>query len=104
MPYVIGTIGKRSLLSLVLIILDSTKHQTDPKDTSVLAKEERGEILFAVRTAESLLKWMGMTVKDAKKAVEDQVAYYLGGEEVVEIPAVPEGGRDVVFPSMDGIL
>lgn len=84
-----------------MIFLDRTG---DESDTSILAEEERGEIAFAVRTAESLLKWMGMTVEDAKKAVEDHVAYYLGGDERVEIPAAPEGSRDVIFPYMDGVL
>lgn len=103
MPYIIGTIGKRSLLSLVLIIL----HHTDPTDmrnTSALAEEERGEMAFAIRTTEYLLKWMGMTVQDAKNAVQNYGPYYSGGDEHVEIPAVPEGGRDAVFPDMDDLL
>jgi hypothetical protein len=36
--------------------LIATEHETDPKDTSILAKEERGEMLFTVRTVELLLK------------------------------------------------
>ena len=102
--YGIGTIGRRSLLSLILIVLDFTKRESKTKDAAVLAEEERGEMAFAVRTAEWLLKWMGMTIKDARKAVKDQAAYYLDGDEHVEIPALPEGGKDVVFPGMDGIL
>jgi hypothetical protein len=45
---------------------------------------------------------MSMMVKDAKKVVEDQVAYYLGCEEPVEIPTVPDGGRDIAFLPMNG--
>ena len=86
-----------------MTVLDRSKRETDTKDISALAEEERGETAFAVRTAESLLKWMGMTVLDAKNSIKNHPAYYSGGDERVEIPAVPEGGRDVIFPDMGGL-
>ena len=102
-----GSIGKRSLIGLVLIVLDHAKHQRrrgDTKDPSVLTNEERGELAFAVDTAECLLKWMNMTVAEANAYVDAQGPYYSGGSEIVDIPALTEGVKDAIFPEMGGLL
>lgn len=67
-----------------------------------MANEERGELAFAVTTAQSLLKWMGVSVKDARQFVDNEGPYYSDGNESVEIPAVADGARDPVFPDMGG--
>ena len=101
----LGTIGKRSLVSLALIILDQAhrrQHQPNAKDHSELADEERGELAFASTCAKALLGFMNLTVANAKKFVDDQGPYYLPGDEKVVIPALVNGERDEVFPEMDG--
>lgn len=65
-----------------------------------LADEERGELAFAALCAKSLLRWMGITKAQATKFVDDQGAYYLPGDEVVELPALAEGDLDPIFPQL----
>jgi hypothetical protein len=99
--------GKRSLISLVLIILDEAKHgkhQPDPKDTSALANEERGELAFAAKCAKALLRFMKLTVADAEEFVNRQGPYYSGGDEKIEIPARLNGVPDPIFPDMNDLL
>lgn len=103
----VGIIGKHSLISLLLIILrggNHVKNKPDPKDTSVLADEERGEIAFAAKCAQSLLNWMNMTVAEAELFVDGQGPYFSGGEEKIEIPALVEHVKDPIFPDMNGFL
>lgn len=98
-----GEIGKRSLLSLILIIMEHEKLQRGKGKSdqpSVLTKEEGGELAFAVDTAESILKWINFTVEEAREYVDTQGPYYSGGCERVEIPALREGEEDPVFPSL----
>ncbi|KAG8214274.1 hypothetical protein J3R82DRAFT_9218 [Butyriboletus roseoflavus] len=100
-------IRKRSLISLILIILDRakhTKHRPNPKDTSELANEERGEMAFAADCAKALLKFMNMTVDGARKFVCSQGPYYSGGDQEITIPVSPNGLPDPVFPDMSGTM
>jgi hypothetical protein len=56
----VGTIGKRSLLSFIDMILQPKKYGgdlPDEKEFSGLADEERGEATFASYCAQNLLKW-----------------------------------------------
>lgn len=102
-----GTIGKRSLISLLLIILDRANHRNhhpSAKDASGLADGERGEIAFAILTAKHLLKWMNMTVKDAKGFVDNLGPYYTGGHEHVEFPALERGEKDPIFLDMNDLF
>ena len=102
-----GSIGKHSLIGLVLIILDHTKHQRhqgDTKDLSVLTNEERDKLVFAVDTAEYLLKRKNMMVAEANAYVDAQGLYYSGGSEIVNIPALTERVKDTIFPEMGGLL
>lgn len=107
MRIISGMIGKKSLISLLLIMFEGSchkKHLPDAKDTSDLANEERGEFAFAVSTAHSILKWMKMSFEDARKLVDSEGPYYSCGNELVEIPALVDGVRDPVFPAMGGQL
>ncbi|KAF8134211.1 hypothetical protein EV363DRAFT_1160900 [Boletus edulis] len=97
------TIGKRSLISIVLIILDQAhrrEQQPNPKDTSGLADEERGELIFASKCAKGLLKFMKLTVALAMDFVDSVGPYYACGDEKVEIPALEEDVPDAIFPEM----
>lgn len=101
----LGKIGKRSLLSLLLIILEAkSPEKTTCRMKNTLADEERGELAFATESAQRLLKWMGLTREQASEFVDRQGAYYLPGEEIVEIPAVENGLEDPIFPPMGGFL
>jgi hypothetical protein len=85
---------------MILEEADNAKHGPLPKDRSQVAKEERGEMAFAVKCAEKLLKWLELTQEQAKHFVDAFDGYYLGGNEVVEIPALVEGLPDHIFPDM----
>lgn len=107
MDYAIGTIGKRSLISLALIILDHEQceqHRQNEKDASGLADEERGELAFASECAKALLKFMGFTVTGAQEFVDGQGPYYSDGDEKVVIPGLHKGVPDPIFPDMNDIL
>ena len=100
-------IGKKSLISLLLIILEHTRnkeHLPAANDRSDIANEERGEFGFAITTAESILKWLNMSVEDARKFVDGKGPYYSGGNELVEIPGLVDGAQDPIFPVMGDVL
>ncbi|KAG8221215.1 hypothetical protein J3R82DRAFT_2793 [Butyriboletus roseoflavus] len=59
---------------------------------------------FAVKCAESVLSWMGLTVSTAKNFVDSHGPYYSGGDEEVEIPALLDGADDPIFPAIDGAM
>lgn len=104
---ILGTIGKRSLISLALIVLDKAhrrQQQPNPKDSSELAEEERGELAFASQCAKALLRFMGLNFTSAQHFVDSQGPYYSAGEENVEIPALANGAPDTIFPDMNDLL
>ena len=70
----------------------------------MLAKEEQGELAFAIQCAESLLQWIGLTKEKANKFIDGHGAYYLPGEEVVEIPALANGLSEPIFPPINDML
>ncbi|KAG6370279.1 hypothetical protein JVT61DRAFT_12230 [Boletus reticuloceps] len=96
-----GSIGKKSLISLLLIVLDWTEKKTNgrrrPNVTAGVEEEESADLVFARSAARRLLKWLNMTVQQAREFVEKS-PYYLSGSERVEIP--PPCSEDPVFPDM----
>lgn len=97
----LGKISKKSLLSLILMVISwdhsikSTKGKRDPSFS-----EEGGEIAFAAKDARCLLTWMKMSVEEAEQFVDKGGPYYSGGDEVVNIPALAEGAEDPIFPNI----
>ncbi|KAG6372927.1 hypothetical protein JVT61DRAFT_6961 [Boletus reticuloceps] len=65
--------------------------------TSSVEEEESADLAFAHSTARSLLKWLNMTVQQAREFV-DKSPYYLPGSEQAKIP--PQSTKDPVFPDM----
>lgn len=97
----LGKIYKKSLLSLILMVIDwdyARKHTIGKRSPS--APEEDGEIAFAAQCAHGLLTWMKMNLEEAEKFVDKEGPYYSGGEEVVEIPALAEGSQDRIFTTL----
>ncbi|KAH7904348.1 hypothetical protein BJ138DRAFT_1119503 [Hygrophoropsis aurantiaca] len=95
--------NKRSLLSLLLIILHRNKYGwklPSGAGQTVLAEEESGEMTVANNFAAQILKWLNMTVNQAKQYVDGFSAYYEPGDEEVVLPAVVEG-KDPVLDEVD---
>ncbi|KAF8414637.1 hypothetical protein L210DRAFT_3658740 [Boletus edulis BED1] len=93
-------IGKRSLISLFLIVIQcKNPEKTTSKLKNTLADEERGELAFAAKIAQSILKWMDLTEKTAIEFVGRQGAYYLPGNETVQLP-LPQ----TIFSDMKGVM
>ncbi|KAG6372928.1 hypothetical protein JVT61DRAFT_6962 [Boletus reticuloceps] len=100
MVHILGFIGKKSLISLVLIVLDWTDTKPNchrSNITSGVEEEESEELAFARSTARGLLKWLNMMVKQAREFV-DKTPYYLPDSEQAEIP--PLSAEDPVFPDL----
>ncbi|KAF8432120.1 hypothetical protein L210DRAFT_3507605 [Boletus edulis BED1] len=77
-------IGKQSLISLLLIIIQcKNPEKTTSKLKNTLADEEQGEVAFAAKITQSILQWMDLTQEMAIKFVGSQEAYYLPGDEIV---------------------
>lgn len=87
----------------MLIILDWSEGNPHSKNTSGVEEEERAELSFARLTARNLLKWLKMSVQEAKTFVEES-PYYSPGTERVEIPALADGTPDTIFPDMKGVF
>ncbi|KAG9309164.1 hypothetical protein JVU11DRAFT_10875 [Chiua virens] len=98
-------LGKRSLLSLLIMIIDWNRNQNiiNRGNGNPTLLEARGEVTYASQCAQSILRWMKVDVDQARNYVDKSGPYYSGGEETIVLPAVPKNGKDPLFPSL-GVL
>ncbi|KAG9309152.1 hypothetical protein JVU11DRAFT_10862 [Chiua virens] len=98
-------IAKRSLLSLLIMIIDWDRNQNinNRGNGNPTLLEARGEVTYATQCAKSLLRWMKIDVDKARTFVDNSGPYYSSGDETIELPAVPSKGRDPLFPSLKGV-
>ena len=100
--YEIGTIGWRSLINLIQIVLNFTKGESKTKDTGSLAEEEREEMAFTVRT----IKWL-MDGHDSQGCEEGgwrPSGILFGWWWTHQNCCHAGGGKNVVFLGMGSIL